>query len=126
MLRFPEQAPSAMPHGWARPRPVVPPVSPPPAEDVVLCAGTWGTTTGVLAATGGRIGFVSMLRGETQMWSAAIAQVLAVEEHVAGGRSDVVLLTAERDIVLTGVPRARAWAFCRHVRDHIRRSYRAS
>ena len=118
MLRFPEQAPSAS--RWARPRPVVSSDSLAPlADDVVLCAGTWGATTGILAATRGGIGFVSMLRGETQMWSVSIARVLAVEEHVRGSHSDIVLVTADRDILLNGVPRARAWTFCRHVRQLI-------
>jgi len=123
MLRFPEQAPRALPPTLARQRqqPVVPfnPLAS-PVEEVVLCAGTWGTTIGILTATGGRIGLVSMLRGETQMWSVPVAQILAVEEHPEGARSDIILLAADREIILTGVPRARAWAFCRHVRDLIR------
>ena len=122
MLRFPEEAPRAFPPKLVRERqrPVVPSSPPAPAEEVALCAGTWGNTTGILTVTGGGIGLVSMLRGETQMWTVPIGDVFAVEENACGAKSDIMLLTVDREIVLTGVPRARAWAFCRHVRDLIR------
>lgn len=119
MLRSHEQVPTTMPRPAAprRARPAPAPARQP--EQVVLCAGTSRNGPAILGMTRRGVFLCSMPSGETRMRTIPLRQVLAVEEDVRGRYADVVLLTAHATLILTRVPRARAWEFCRAVRDAI-------
>ncbi len=125
MLRSHEQVPTtlARPAAPRRARPAQAPAPAPAAarrpEQVVLCAGTSRYGPAILGMTSRGVFLCSMPSGETRMRTIPLRQVLAVEEDVRGRYADVVVLTAHATVTLTRVPRARAWEFCRAVRDAI-------
>jgi hypothetical protein len=121
MLRSPEQVPMtvARPASPRRTRPAPAPARPHWPEQVVLCAGTYRNGPAILGVTRRGVFLCSMPSGETRMRSVPLRQVLAVEEDVRGRYADVVVLTAHSTVTLTRVSRARAWEFCRAVRDAI-------
>ena len=120
MLRFPDEEPPAFAPTRRRSKRSalqVPIVA--AADDVVMCAGMNGATPGIFAATSRQLFVISMPDGETRISTLHISDILAVEEDVQGHYADVVVLTGQSLLVLTHVPRARSWEFCRRVRQAI-------
>lgn len=87
--------------------------------DVVLCAGTLHGQPAILATTPKRVVCITMPAGETHAVAVPIRQVWAVEEAVSGGFSEVTVLTTKTAIVVSHIPRAGAWLFCRRLREAI-------
>ena len=104
------------------PSPAMPRELPPlprPAEDVVVCAGWQGQWPAVLVATARRVYLVTMPHGEPRITGITIRQVLGVEEHREGKRTELTVLTTRSTIVVSRIAAGNAWSFCRAVRRAI-------
>jgi hypothetical protein len=90
------------------------------SAEVVRCAGTYRGSPAILAVTEDTLFFGWVLGGgESRTRDFPIRQVMAVEEYGEGNSTELMLLLTNHTIVLSDVPRAKAWAFCRNLRRAI-------
>jgi hypothetical protein len=90
------------------------------SAEVVRCAGTYRGSPAILALTEDTLFFGWVLGGgESRTRDFPIRQVMLVEEQDEGNSTELTLLLTNHTIVLADVPRVKAWAFCRHVRQAI-------
>ena len=85
---------------------------------VTRCAGTYRGSPAILALTDDAVFFGWVLGGgESRTRDFSIRQVMAVEESGEGNSTELTLLFTNHTIVVSDVPKAKAWAFCRSLRD---------
>jgi hypothetical protein len=90
-----------------------------PADaQVTRCAGTYRGSPAILALTDDTVFFGWVLGGgESRTRDFSIRQVMAIEESDDGSSTELTLLLTNHTIVVGDVPRAKAWTFCRRLRE---------